>query len=279
MALSDKISYLHKSGTGVLLPPADFKGAVGVLLTERGTPSLQLGSESVTPAPGQLLFIPEGVIAYATAKAETDASLTLLSYPVAMLRENMELLDRELFEMFLLQARTCPVLLSEEDAIYTKALDALRTAETEYQSKETCYGLAMRAQVCRLTALFLRRYAQQSRVGDDRLLYHNVARFAEVLSYAEAHIDEKLTVPLLSERVHLSPDYFSHLLADVTTKTATHYLRSVRLNAAMRLLLETDMTVSAVAAAVGIGAGDYLARLLRQCAGITPAQFRAMAKG
>ena len=278
MALSDQISYLHKSGTGILMSPTDFRGAVGVLLTERGAPSIQLGFESVNPVPGQLLFVPEGVIAYAKADTGKDASLTLLSYPIAMLRENMELLDRELLEMFLLQARTCPVLLSEEDPVYGKVLDAVRTAETEYQSKETCYGLAMRAQVCRLTALFLRRYAQQSRVGDDRLLYHNVARFAEVLSYAEAHIDEKLTVPLLSARVHLSPDYFSHLLSDVTTKTATHYLRSVRVNAAMRLLLETDMTVSAVAAAVGIGAGDYLARLLRQCAGITPAQFRAMCR-
>jgi len=279
MALSDKIAYRHTTGSGVLLSPVDFRGAVGILLVEWGSATVQLGFESVSPAPGQLLFIPEGVIAYAKTEAEKEASLTLVSYPVAMLRENMELLDRELFEMFLLQARTSPVLLSEDDAIYAKALDAVRAAETEYQSKETCYGLAMRAQVCRLTALFLRRYAQQSRVGDDRVLYHNVARFAEVLSYAEAHIDEKLTVPLLAERVHLSPDYFSHLLADVTTKTATHYLRSVRVNAAMRLLLETDMTVAAVAAAVGIGAGDYLARLLRQCAGITPAGFRAMCKG
>ena len=272
-----KINYLHFNAAGVLLPPTDFKETVGVFLAEHGEAKIQLGAESVMLACGRVLFVPEGVVAYAASEAE--AALTLLTYPVSMLRENMELLDRELFEMFLLQARTRPVILDDGDDIYFRVVDAVRSAETEYLSKETCYGLAMRAQICRLTALFLRRYARQGQATDERLLYHNVARFGEVLSYVQTHLDEKLTVPLLAERVHLSADYFSHLLDSVTSKTATHYLRSVRINAAMRYLLETDMTVSDVARAVGFGTGDYLSRLFRQCTSLTPISFRAMCHG
>ncbi|MBP5209513.1 MAG: helix-turn-helix domain-containing protein [Clostridia bacterium] len=270
--LGDSVICRHHTSEGVIIPPLDFSDALGVLLVESGRVRAQIGGETATLAASQILFVPEGMMACVTA--ERTASVLLLAYPFPMIRDNMERLDRELFEMMMLQSRVSPLCLTQQDKIYLKVYEALRSAETEYSAKEPCYVLSMRAQACRITALLLRHYSVQ-RTDDDRLRYHNVARLAEALSYVERHPGEKLTVPLLAERIHLSADYFSHLVWRCTGKTAVAYLHAVRINMAMRLLCDTDQKIADVARAVGYDGADYFSRLFRDSCGCTPAAFRA----
>ena len=54
----------------------------------------------------------------------------------------------------------------------------------------------------------------------------------------------------------------------------TDYIRQARLNAALMLLRQTDLPLYAVAAQVGIGDPDYLARLVKKQTGKSPRRLR-----
>ena len=57
--------------------------------------------------------------------------------------------------------------------------------------------------------------------------------------------------------------------------TPTEYLRTVRLQSACKLLMETDTPVTEIAQACGLGSSSYFGRLLRQEIGLSPSAYRA----
>jgi transcriptional regulator GlxA family with amidase domain len=59
-----------------------------------------------------------------------------------------------------------------------------------------------------------------------------------------------------------------------TGTTPAAYVEAVRLEAARRLLESTDMTVAAVAAAVGLRRPERLHRAVRRQLGTTPDRYR-----
>lgn len=84
------------------------------------------------------------------------------------------------------------------------------------------------------------------------------------------------TLPLLAERVHLSPKQLSRVFTDTYGKTPLAYLTMLRVEAMARLLRETDLSVSAAAHAVGWESRSRAAEAFRECVGVTPRQYRAI---
>ena len=72
-----------------------------------------------------------------------------------------------------------------------------------------------------------------------------------VLSYVEAHCQERVTLDEVAAVVHLSPSRVRHLFRDVSGVGFKEYTTRVRLAEAKRLLLSTDLSVEEVAHSVG----------------------------
>ena len=53
-----------------------------------------------------------------------------------------------------------------------------------------------------------------------------------------------------------------------------HYLTGVRIREAKRLLLETQMTISEVALAVGYSSASFFIRSFKKTEGISPSEYR-----
>jgi two-component system response regulator YesN len=76
--------------------------------------------------------------------------------------------------------------------------------------------------------------------------------------------------------VHLSPDYFSHLLDISTGKTAKQYLQALRMNKAMGLLVQTKLSVETVAEQVGYRGSNFFSSLFSRTVGMSPSDYRAL---
>jgi len=72
-----------------------------------------------------------------------------------------------------------------------------------------------------------------------------------VLSYVEAHCQERVTLDEVARVVHLSPSRVRHLFRDVSGVGFKEYATRVRLAEAKRLLLSSDLSVAEVAHSVG----------------------------
>ncbi|HHN46497.1 MAG TPA: AraC family transcriptional regulator [Planctomycetes bacterium] len=88
--------------------------------------------------------------------------------------------------------------------------------------------------------------------------------YERVMTYVEAHMEEKITLDALARVVGLSKYHFVRKYRQATGLTPLAHIRRVRLEAARSLLLTTDLPLKAVAQRVGMANEYHLSRLLRK---------------
>ncbi|MDE6880698.1 MAG: PocR ligand-binding domain-containing protein [Oscillospiraceae bacterium] len=95
-------------------------------------------------------------------------------------------------------------------------------------------------------------------------------------AYLDQHYREKLSLASISAQLHIGRTKLCRLAKELSGgATLTSLITRRRVEAAQKLLLETDAPISAVAEAVGISDYNYFSRVFRAAAGTTPREFRA----
>ena len=99
-------------------------------------------------------------------------------------------------------------------------------------------------------------------------------RMRQILKYLEQHYAEPLTIQKMAEASGFSQSHFMKFFKNTFGMSFTAYLRDYRLTIASRLLLASEDTILAVAAATGFENLSYFNRVFRQKFGMTPREFR-----
>ncbi|MFJ4948156.1 GlxA family transcriptional regulator [Streptomyces sp. NPDC088760] len=99
-------------------------------------------------------------------------------------------------------------------------------------------------------------------------------RIDDVRVWIGEHLAEDLSAEVLAARLHLSVRHFSRLFQRRTGTTPAAYVESVRLEAARRLLQDSDHGLPEIAALSGLGSVESLHRSFRRRLGTTPAAYR-----
>jgi transcriptional regulator GlxA family with amidase domain len=97
---------------------------------------------------------------------------------------------------------------------------------------------------------------------------------ASLQSWLPDHLTEDLEVDVLAERSAMSARTFARSFRTETGTTPAAYVEGLRVEAARRLLETSDLTVAAVATAVGLRHAETLHRAFRRRVGTTPDQYR-----
>jgi transcriptional regulator GlxA family with amidase domain len=97
---------------------------------------------------------------------------------------------------------------------------------------------------------------------------------ASLQAWLPDHLTEDLEVDTLAERSAMSARTFARAFRSETGTTPAAYVEGLRVEAARRLLETSDLTVAAVATAVGIRHAETLHRAFRRRVGTTPDQYR-----
>lgn len=98
-----------------------------------------------------------------------------------------------------------------------------------------------------------------------------------LLGWLPDHLTENLTVEALARRAGMSGRNFSRCFTAETGLSPAFYVEGLRIEAARRLLETTDLSVDAVAAAVGLRRAETLHRAFRRRLGTTPERYRRQA--
>lgn len=169
-------------------------------------------------------------------------------------------LAREILE------NTGPVLeptSSQVDRLASACLDILQMAEPSP-------GLASNAAYAAMTSLHDTVFG--SRPAPEKTLPTGIAR---VLAYVEARIAEPLPVDRLAGIAEMSRAHFVRSFGAALGIAPSDYVLEKRLERVERLLLATEMSVAAIAAASGFSDGNYMAKVLRRRRNMAPLEFRA----
>ena len=83
-----------------------------------------------------------------------------------------------------------------------------------------------------------------------------------------------LTLPWLANKVHLDPNYLSTLFHKKTGQTVTQYLTHVRIDAAVQLLCNSELSISQIIEQTGFQSESTFYQQFRKATGTTPRAFR-----
>jgi len=145
----------------------------------------------------------------------------------------------------------------------------------EMRMRESGYELALRAGVAELLLLAARcadkNDASASAVPLDTPLYR---KMSDVARHVNASYADDLTLPGLAEHFHISPYYLSRMFKQATGFSLSEYINLTRIQAAERLLKETDMSVIDVSAAVGYNNFSHFGKMFKKLKKQSPREYR-----
>lgn len=174
-----------------------------------------------------------------------------------------------------------PHVRVHEDRIYVHDRDRWTSAgvsagiDLALALVEADHGPELAHQVAAWLVVFVRRPGGQSQFSSQ--LRARPARRQELRDlqrWVPEHLTEDLSVAALARRAAMSERTFVRAWREETGTTPAAYVEQVRLEAARRLLESTDLTVDAVARAVGLGRAERLHRAVRRRLGTTPDRYR-----
>jgi transcriptional regulator GlxA family with amidase domain len=140
---------------------------------------------------------------------------------------------------------------------------------------EEDFGTAAALEVARELVLFLRRPG-----GQDQLSVSLGAQavrtkpLQDLQAWMLEHLDRRLSVDVLADRVAMSPRNFARAFAREFGVPPGRYLAQLRTEAARQLLEQTDQGLPHVASASGFRSAEVMRRTFLRALGTTPLRYR-----
>jgi AraC-like DNA-binding protein len=149
------------------------------------------------------------------------------------------------------------------------ALDIVDKLECELAREEPGYQIRSITLFVELL-IFLSRSYSTCEVLDTR----KIQRIGEAVSFIENNLSEPLTVAQLAEKAQCTTNQLREIFHRAYGIPPLEYLTRVRVNRAMDLLRDSDLTVTRIAFDCGFNDSNYFTRTFRKHTGSTPSAYR-----
>ena len=140
---------------------------------------------------------------------------------------------------------------------------------------EEDHGRELALKVARFLVLFLKRSGGQSQFSTQlKAQFSSIPAIQQIQQWCLEHLDDDLHVGALAVRAAMSERSFIRAFRDDTGEAPAEFVISARLQAACRLLEDTEAAIKAVAQRCGLRSPDAMRRVFMRRLGVSPAQYR-----
>lgn len=214
---------------------------------------------------GDIIFIPPSTVHEVTSLTE-GAAIQGVVFEFSLVDiKDLQLDFSELFRRIqgLQYIVTCQDEGYEELCSHLKAIFSLYgNFSTSSKIKIASYLLLIMAQLIQIFSLEVSAHDK------------NYKKLRPVLDYMEHHYAEKIQISELSEIIHVCDDRLIRLFKDVTGETPIEYIMNLRIEAGIKLLSTTDLSIADIADQIGFGSATYMTRVFKQKLNTTPGKYR-----
>ena len=99
-----------------------------------------------------------------------------------------------------------------------------------------------------------------------------------ITDYLEQNLEQNVSLDMLAQSMNYSAAYLSRLIKKNTGQSFSELLLYLRLKKSMELLRLTDMRINDIAAKAGYNDVSYFISLFKKYTGVTPKEWRSLAK-
>ncbi len=99
-------------------------------------------------------------------------------------------------------------------------------------------------------------------------------RLREIIAYIQKNIQSDLSAQTIADKFYISKEYLYAFFKKNAGITLMEYIRKVRLEAALELLLHTNKSVAEISGQSGFGAVSTFTRVFKNAYGMSPTELR-----
>lgn len=103
---------------------------------------------------------------------------------------------------------------------------------------------------------------------------HSVGIIENAKEYIDSNFSKDISLEDVSQRVNISPYYFSRIFREETGQTFIEYLTGIRIERAKELLREQRYTMKEICAEIGYSDPNYFSRSFKKNVGVTPTEYK-----
>ncbi|WP_105615654.1 helix-turn-helix domain-containing protein [Vallitalea okinawensis] len=153
--------------------------------------------------------------------------------------------------------------------------ECIEGAFTEFTHQDIMFEMSIKAYVYRIVSSLI-RYYKNDIIGHEQFtkLAHDFMALKPVLDYIDCHFNEKIYTKDLCQLVTMSPSHFTRYFKKVTEETPMAYINRIRINAAIKLLRDTQKSIAVVAELTGFCNINYFDKMFKTKVGSTPLEYR-----
>ena len=166
-----------------------------------------------------------------------------------------------------------PIFVRDEN-VYTSA-GVTAGMDLALALVEEDHGSRLALQVARNLVLYLRRPGSQSQFSAALSLQLTDRKpLRELEAWVLDNLQKPLTVPLLAQRVAMSPRNFARVFAKEMNTTPAKFVERLRVEAARRRLEESHNSMEMIAGECGFGNVNSMRNVFQRTLKIAPGQYR-----
>ena len=247
-----------------------------------GSAEFVVDGETVIVRKGQVSYIPEGCWLSCKALEDTFAFYSI-RFTTSVFYEGANFL-REYYNF--------PLVMDVGEGIEPYFSDIYKWVRTDKKSKSFHVRGALDTLIASLIDILnsdepddvkaeingLEYNLEQIRKRVKKSTVQTDPRIQTVIDYIMLNPTDASTSDKLSGMAEVAETTFRRLFKEATGKTATEFIRQVRLTTAARLLLVSNDPVNCIAHDVGFEDANHFTRVFRQAFGMTPGRYRKMSQ-
>ena len=254
----------RQSGRDILVKNHHHASAEIMQILE-GRVKLLIGTSYRECQKGDIIFIPPSTIHEATSLTP-DAETQGIVYDFSLVNVNGLQLDfSELFH----RSQRAQYIITPTDEGHPELCQYIRNILQVYESFSANSKIQIISNLLLIMAKLIQIFSLEVSTHDK-----NYRKLRIVLSYIEEHYAEKIPISKLSELIHVCDDRLIRLFKEVTGETPVEYIMNLRIEAAIKLLSTTDLSIADISDKTGFGSATYMTRVFKQKMNTTPGQYR-----
>jgi AraC family transcriptional regulator, transcriptional activator of pobA len=243
-----------------------------IILMTVGEAVFVVNGRSYHAKQGDLLFINSGELhtGYSKVKHQTEF-VAIVFHPELLASPGFDPHHGRTIARLLTGEHSLPAFVETDNPMYPHLSEPILAVIREMESREGAYEIHVKLQLSLAFAQISRYYSQPSETKES---VHPAERFKPLITYMQAHYAEKLTVDVAARMMNLSSYHFCKCFKKATGHTFGQFLQLLRIAEAERRLLETELTVTEIAAQVGFCDINYFDKVFKKVKHCPPTDIR-----
>ena len=242
-----------------------YHGSAEIMCVLEGRIKMLIGTVYRECEKGDIIFIPPSMVHEVFSLTE-DAAIQGMVFELSLVE--VAALQLDFSELFRRSQGLQYVITSKAEG-YAELCGYIKNILDVYGSFSAGSRIQIASNLLLIMARLIRLFSLEESAHDK-----NYKKLRAVLSYVEKNYTEKIQISELSEIIHVCDDRLIRLFKEVTGETPIEYIMNLRIEAAIKLLSTTDLSVADVAEKVGFRSDTYMTRVFRQKLNTTPGKYR-----